>query len=533
MKVEIPREVREVVRVLARAGFEAYAVGGCVRDLLMGRKPDDWDVTTNAQPERIRELFPESFYENKFFTVTVKTGAEDPTLREIEVTTFRAEGKYRDKRHPEEVRPAKTLAEDLSRRDFTINAVALQVEGQTAKDEGAKIIDPFSGKNDIAKKLIRAVGTAEERFEEDALRMLRAVRLAAILGFAIEPETEAAIQKNAVWIQAVSKERIRDEFSKIIMSTETPPRERAKDFSVPTDNPVTEHNISIESLERIGASNAWIGMETLHRLGLLKYVVPELEEGIGCTQNKHHVYTVWEHNMRSLDYAAKNRWPLAVRIGALFHDIAKPRSKVGEGPDSTFYGHDVLGAKLTHQILSRLRYPEVFVERVSRLVRWHLFRYDYEVDEVQTTDSSIRRLIRNIGVENIEDLVRVRMCDRIGSGVPKAVPYRLRHFQFRVEKVLREHEAVKVTMLQANGENVMRILEIPPGPKVGHVLNALLEEVLDDPKKNSREYLEPRIKELGTLSDEELVALRERAEARVELLEDQREQEIKKKYYVK
>lgn len=188
---------------------------------------------------------------------------------------------------------------------------------------------------------------------------------------------------------------------------------------------------------------------------------------------------------------------------------------------------------MTYQILTRLRYPEVFAERVSKLVRWHLFRYDYEADEVQTTDSSIRRLIRNVGAENIEDLVKVRMCDRVGSGVPKAVPYRLRHFQFRVEKVLREHEAVKVTMLQVNGEDVMKILGIEPGPKVGHVLNALLEEVLDDPAKNSSEYLESRIKNLGAMSEQELIDLREKAEARVELLEDQREQEIKKKYYVK
>ena len=522
-----------MINKLSGAGFEAYVVGGCVRDLLLGRKPDDWDVTTNALPDQIRELFPESFYENKFFTVTVKTGVEDPTLREIEVTTFRAEGRYRDLRHPEDVKPAKTIEEDLSRRDFTVNAVALRLNSE---GEIREIIDPFRGEDDAEKKLICAVGAPSQRFEEDALRMLRAVRLTSQLGFLIEPETEAAIRKNAAWIQVVSKERIRDEFSKIVMADSGAHRASptiAKNFGMLTDIPTRSHQVPNELLQSIGASRAWAGLETLHSLGLLKYIVPELEEGIGCTQNKHHVYTVWEHNMRALDYAVKNRWPLAVRLGALLHDVAKPRSKIGEGPDSTFYGHDVLGAQMTYQILSRLRYPEVFAERVSKLVRWHLFRYDYEADEVQTTDSSIRRLIRNVGVENIEDLVRVRMCDRIGSGVPKAVPYRLRHFQFRVEKVLREHEAVKVTMLQVNGEDVMKMLGIAPGPKVGHVLNALLEEALDDPQKNRREYLETRIGELGKLSDEELVALREKAETRVELLEDQREQEIKKKYYVK
>lgn len=577
--LEIPVEVLAVVAKLAAAGFEAYAVGGCVRDLILSQiegrriKPEDWDVATNATPEQIREIFPESFYENKFFTVTVKTDAEEPTLREIEVTTFRAEGRYGDKRHPEDVRPAQSLEEDLSRRDFTVNALALsEVEGMASK-----IIDPYGGQKDLEAKLIRAVGNPERRFEEDALRMLRAVRIAVQLGFSIEEKSAAAIRANAGWLAAISKERIRDEFSKIIMadggtpalprdarypktyatSTDAPrehhgPGSEAfervgagraphqipkgvlkKDGGIPAETPAAHMDSKVELLQRIGAGQAWRGLELLRELGLLKHILPELEEGFGCTQNKHHVYTVWEHNMRALDYGAKEGFPMAVRLAALLHDVGKPRAKHGEGPDSTFYGHDVIGAKMTYQLLSRLRYPEGFVERVAKLVRWHLFRYDYDVDEIQTTDAAIRRLIRNVGTEAIEDLVKVRMCDRIGSGVPKAVPYRLRHFQFRVEKVLREHEAVKVTMLQVRGDDVMKILGITPGPKVGHVLNALLEEVLDDPAKNERGYLESRIKNLGVLSDDELIKLREQAEARVELLEDQREKEIKKKYYVK
>lgn len=496
--IDIPAEVERIISELDEAGFEAYAVGGCVRDILLGKKPRDWDVATNAMPEKIRELFPESFYENKFFTVTVKTESEDETLREIEVTTFRAEGRYEDKRHPAEIKPAKTIEEDLARRDFTVNAIAIALTSYQLQATSYQLFDPFGGQQDLEKKLIRAVGKPEERFGEDALRMLRAVRLAAELEFEIEKETEEAIVKNSGWLAAISKERIREEFSKILMT-----------------------------------KNAWSGIELLHKAALLKHIMPELEEGIGCGQNKHHIYPVWEHNLRALDYAAKQNWPLAVRMGALLHDVAKPRAKAGDGPDSTFYGHDVVGAKISAQILSRLRYSDDFIQKIVKLVRWHLFRYDYEVDEVQTTDSSIRRLIKNVGVENIEDLVKVRMCDRIGSGVPKAVPYRLRHFQFRVEKILREHEAVKVTMLKVGGEDVMRILGIAPGPKVGHVLNALLEEVLDDPKKNEREYLESRVSELGKLSDKELVELREKAESKVELLEGQREEEIKKKYYVK
>lgn len=534
-QLEIPREVRDIIAKLTAAGFEAYAVGGCVRDILLGRTPDDWDVTTNAMPEEIRKIFPESFYENKFFTVTVKTGAEDERLKNIEVTTFRAEGRYRDKRHPEEVKPAKTLEEDLARRDFTVNAMAIKI--QNSKFKSIEIIDPYGGQQDLTAGLIRAVGEPEERFDEDALRMLRAVRLATELGFSIEEKTKTAIQKTAGWLKAISKERVRDEFSKIVMARQ--PAERAAGatnhapFATVTDAPGVLPEKRRNLVERIGGSRAWIGVELLGELGLLTYIVPELEEGIGVTQNKHHVYTVWEHNMRSLDFAATHGFGLAVRLGALLHDVAKPRAKAGEGSDSTFYGHDVSGAKMTFEILSRLRYPQGFAERVAKLVRWHLFRYDFGQDPVKTTDSAIRRLIRNVGVENIEDLVKVRMCDRIGSGVPKAVPYRLRHFQFRVEKILREHEAVKVTMLQVRGDDVMRVLGIGPGPKVGHVLNALLEEVLDDPTKNNREYLESRIRNLGALNDEELIKLREQAEARVQLLEDQREQDIKRKYYVK
>jgi len=534
----IPDAVRNVITALHGAGFEAYAVGGCVRDLLLGRKPGDWDVTTNATPEEIRKIFPESFYENKFFTVTVKTDAADESLREIEVTTFRSEGRYGDRRHPEDVKPAKTLEEDLGRRDFTVNAIALDIGhsaelSRSLEGMAPKIIDPHDGRHDIAGRIIRAVGNPAERFGEDALRMLRAVRLATDLGFAIEPETAAAIRSHASSLRAISKERIRDEFSKILMAGESNSTEPPRTFGTLTDTPEAGGVPRSERVRAIGGTRPWVGGELLEELGLMQFIVPELEEGIGCTQNKHHIFTVWEHNMRSLDYAARRGWGLAVRIGALFHDVGKPQAKRGEGPDSTFYGHDVLGAKMTAGILSRLRYPEGFTDRVVKLIRWHLFRYDYEVDEVQTTDSSIRRLIRNVGVENIEDLVRVRMCDRIGSGVPKAVPYRLRHFQFRVEKVLREHEAVKVTMLRVNGEDVMRILGIPPGPKIGHVLNVLLEEALDDPAKNSRENLESRTQNLGTLSDAELIKLREQAEARFELLEDQREEEIKKKYYVR
>ncbi len=484
-KSALPKEISSVLETLQKGGFEAFAVGGGVRDMLRGEKPKDWDVATNAKPEEIRGLFPKTFYENKFFTVTVQTDSPDETLKEIEVTTYRSEGRYDDRRHPSEVVPAKTIEEDLSRRDFTVNALALR---------DGEILDPFGGQDDLKKKIIRAVGDANERFSEDALRMIRAVRFASALGFEIEAQTKEAILAHAASMKMISKERIRDEFMKIISS-----------------------------------KNAMTGMEMLRELKLLPYVIPELEKGYGVGQNKHHVYTVWEHNLRALDYAAKHDYHPMVRLAALLHDVAKPHTKRGEGPNSTFYGHDVVGAKVTIEEMERLKFSREEIEKVSKLVRWHLFNYDLEAG---TTDAAVRRLIKNVGEDNIEDLVRVRICDRIGSGVPKAVPYRLRHFQFRVEKILREGEAVKVTMLKIDGKDIMNILGIPPGPKVGHILNALLEEVLDDPKKNEREYLEKQAKELSKLSEKELVELRKKAEEKVELVEGAREDELKKKYYV-
>jgi len=486
-KIEIPGEVLGVVEKLRGAGHEAYIVGGCVRDLLRGEKPKDWDVTTSAKPEEITALFPESFYENKFLTVTVKTGSDDPALKEVEITTFRAEGRYTDKRHPDEVRFAKTLEEDLSRRDFTVNAMAGDAE--------AELTDPFDGQADLKKKLIRAVGEPEKRFGEDALRMLRAARLATELEFGIEPKTLTTVKKLSGHLEFIAKERIRDELIKIF---QTP---RAKE-----------------------------GIELLHELGLLRHIIPELEEGVGV-ENRPRIFTIWEHNLKALEYGAKSGFPLDVRIAAVLHDAGKPRTK---GPmrnnEWTFYGHDVVGGRMAAEILLRLHFPKEKVEKIATLIRWHLFKYD---PDEGITDSSVRRLIRHVGPENMEDLVKVRMCDRMGMGVPKALPYRLRHFQFRVEKILREEEAPTPKMLKVNGEDVMKILNIPPGPKVGRILEVLLQEVMDDLKINTKENLEARIKNLGKLSDEELVKIAEAAESKVEMTEDDRVSKIKEKYYVK
>jgi poly(A) polymerase/tRNA nucleotidyltransferase (CCA-adding enzyme) len=489
--MEIPKEVLEVVEKLKENGFEAYIVGGCVRDFLRGVEPEDWDVTTNAKPEEIIKIFPKSFYENRFLTVTVLTESQNPKLKEIEITTFRKEAKYTDKRHPDFVGFAKTLEEDLARRDFTINAMALEIPN--SKFQIPKLIDLFGGKEDLKNKIIRAVGDPRERFSEDALRMMRAVRFSVTLGegWKIEEKTEEAIKENAFWISAISKERIRDEFLKIIMS------ERAAE-----------------------------GIERMRQLGLLKYIIPELEEGYKVTQNKHHIYDCYEHYLRSLDFAAKKGFNMYVRLAALFHDIGKPRTKKGEGPDATFYGHEIVGAKMTAQILNRLRFPKKDIEKIVKLVRYHLFYYN----PGEVGESSVRRLLRKVGKENIEELLQVRMADRIGSGVPKAEPYKLRHLRYMIEKVSRDPISVK--MLKVDGNDVMEILKIKPGPKVGQILQILLEEVIEDPEKNEENFLKKEIERLGRLPDEEIKKLVKEAREKIEKIEQKRDEMTKRKYWV-
>lgn len=486
--MEIPKEIQLTIKELGKRGFGAYAVGGCVRDFLLDRQPDDWDITTFASPEEIQKIFPKNFYENTFGTVTILTGSLDKTLAEIEITPFRKEGKYTDKRHPDEIVWAKTLEDDLSRRDFTINALA------TA--DGKKIIDLFDGQKDLENKLIRTVGEPVERFNEDALRLMRASRLAIQLGFEVEEKTKNAIQENAEGLRVISKERIRDELIKILMF-----------------------------------NKAGDGILLLRELNLLKYIMPELEEGWGVMQNKHHEYTVFDHSIKSLVYTAEQGYDLEVRLAALLHDLAKPRTKIGEGPDCHFYGHDILSAKMAAQVLERLRFPHQAIEKVMRLIRAHMFIYNTNPAlGAVTTDAAVRRIIRRVGEENIWDLARLRLADRAGSGVKKIEKFDNRHFKFRVEKLLREPLSVK--MLAINGSDLMEILKISPGPKVGWLLNALLQEVLDDPEKNNKEYLIQRLKELNSLSDEDLKNLADESKKEVGLYEEQVDEKIKEKYWV-
>jgi len=493
--MDVPKEVKFVISELKNKSFEAYIVGGCVRDFLRGTEPQDWDVATNAKPAEIGKIFLRSYADNKFGTVTVLTGSEDPKLKEIEITPYRIESKYTDKRHPDEVKWAKTIKEDLARRDFTVNAIAINLQLTTYN---LQLIDPFNGQQDLKNKIIRAVGNPEDRFNEDALRMMRAVRFAATLEekavpgrWQIEESTGQAIKKNAKLLQVISKERIRDELLKIIM-----------------------------------ADRAAEGIDLLRELGLLKYIIPELEEGYGVSQNKHHIYEVYDHNLRCLDYAAKKNYEKWVRLAALFHDIAKPRCKRGEGPDATFYGHEIVGAKETCQILSRLKFSKKDIEKIAKLVRYHLFYYD--VGEV--TESSVRRLVREVGPENMEELLQVRYCDRIGSGCPKAEPYKLRHLRYLIEKVSRDPLSVK--MLKVNGDDVMKILNIQPGPKIGQILDVLLGQVLEDPEKNKKEILIGEIKKVGKLAKNELNSLAQKAREERERLKMKKDEMTKKKYWV-
>jgi poly(A) polymerase/tRNA nucleotidyltransferase (CCA-adding enzyme) len=482
-KIAVPEEVALVSKTLAEAGFEAYLVGGCVRDMVLAREPKDWDVATDAKPAEVQKLFPESVYENDFGTVGIKTESEDPRVKIIEITTYRIEGKYTDQRHPDEVKFASHIEDDLARRDFTVNAMAMGMLGD--------VIDPFGGARDIKDRVLRTVGAPEERFSEDALRLMRAVRFSVELDFEIEMNTRRAIVKLAGGLEAIAKERVRDELVKILMT-----------------------------------SNAAKGIILLEELDLLRYVLPELREGIGIAQNKHHIYTVFEHNVRALDYAARENYSLVVRTASLLHDVGKPKVKGGTGADATFYQHEYVGARLAVKALDRLRFSREFTEQVAHLVRMHMFNYETGV----ISPAGVRRLVVRVGPENIDDLLKVREADRIGSGVKKAVPYRLRHLLFMIEKVKRDPLSPK--MLALRGDDLMPLLNLPQSRRVGWILNALMEEVIDDPKKNEKKYLEKRAKELNKLSDAELQELFVSAQQKKREAEGEMDEDIKKKHHV-
>ncbi len=487
-ELNIPKIILNAAKTLEDNGFSTYLVGGAVRDLLLGRPVKDWDLATSAKPNEIETLFPKTFYNNDFGTVTVVNEDEaEESLKNIEITPFRLEGKYSDSRHPDEVKFSNHINDDLSRRDFTINAIAYR----TSTGEW---LDPFGGIKDLKDSLLRAVGDAQTRLTEDPLRTMRAVRLTAELELKIEPQTTEAIKKTSHLLSKISKERIRDEFIKLLMSKQP-----------------------------------MLGLKLMVELGVMEHVIRETLESVAVEQNGDHIYDVWEHTVRVVQHSADRDWPLHVRLAALFHDIGKPRTRrwSEEKKDWTFYGHEVVGAKMAKKIMMDLKFPIKLTETVEKLVRNHMFFTD--IDKI--TLSAARRIVAKVGADNVWDLMKVRACDRIGMGRPKEAPYRLRKYESMIEEAMRA--PTSVTMLKIDGNDLIKDLNLKPGPKIGYILHALLEEVLDNPDLNTKDYLLTKAGELIKLPDEELLKLGESGkEAR-----DEKEQEelavIRKKHGVK
>ncbi len=494
--LEIPKHIIDILRTFNKSGFSAELVGGSVRNLLMNQIPSDYDLTTNALPEQILKLLPNSKYNNDFGTVILAIkDKDDKVLSVVEITTYRSETGYSDHRHPGSVKFETDIKADLRRRDFTVNAMALRLLAKGEKQDDVYqfgkysflLIDLFKGKKDIKEKIVRAVGEPEFRFKEDALRMLRAVRFCVQLDFELEPKTARAITKLAASIKFIANERIRDELVKILSSKKPD-----------------------------------VGIELLFSLKLLNYIIPELIAGDGVKQNHHHIYTVLKHNTLSLKHCPNPDW--RVRLASLLHDIGKPKAKRTIKGQTTFYNHEYIGAKMVDKIMTRLRFSQEDKEKVVNLVRHHMFYYN--VGEVTAT--SVRRLIRKVGKENLSDLIDLRVADRLGSGTPKAMPYKLRHLQYMIDKV--QHDPVSVKNLKIDGNDLINELSIKPGPQIGAILDVLLGEVIVDPSLNKKSYLKKRAKELLSYN---LLDLRKKAKDLIEGKREEEDKEIKNKFKVK
>lgn len=437
MDYKLPDQVKNIFKSFDKKGYEIYIVGGAVRDLLTKNTVYDWDFTTNATPEEIQKLIPDSFYDNKFGTVGIKY---EEFEKPFEITTFRTEGTYSDKRRPDEVRWGKNLKQDMERRDFTINAMAI--------DKNGKIIDYYDGQKDLKKKLIRAVGDPSERFSEDALRMMRAIRIASQLGFTIEEKTLDAISTNASLINKIAKERVKAELFKILASP-----------------------------------HPYEGMLLFRNSGLMDEILPELSKCFGVEQKspqRHHIYDVGTHLLMSLKECKSDK-PI-VRFAALLHDVGKPQTykKLDSGV-ITFYNHEVVSTKITKNIASRLRLSKKETDLLVTLVRHHQFT----VDEKQT-DKAIRRFIRKVGIENVEDMLDLRVADRLGGGATET-SWRLEDFKKRLIEVQKEPFSIKD--LKINGVDVMKELNLKPGPKVGEILQKLFDEVVEKKLPNDKSEL--------------------------------------------
>ncbi len=446
---------------------EIFLVGGAVRDILLDKPTKDYDfvirhVKTSDLEKTLSKLGKVNLVGKSFGVFKFIPKHTDENFEPIDIALPRTEhagmsGGYKDF----EIQSDKDLPieQDLGRRDFTINALAWNLNTQ-------KLVDKFKGLSDLQNKKIRAIGDPKLRFQEDYTRMLRAVRQACQLDFKIETKTKQTIQDKANQITKIAQERINQELTKIILS------DRAEQ-----------------------------GIRLMQELGLLKALIPELEAGLGVKQNKAHIYEVFDHNARALGFAAQRNYDLNIRLAALFHDIAKPQTKGGEGKEATFYNHDIEGAKMVRQILRRLGFKNDIIKDVTHLVRYHMFYYALDL----VSDAGVRRLLNRLGTDKIDDFINLRICDRLGMGRPKAKPWKLQELERRFKEVVLDPITPK--MLAIKGDELMQLLSLKPGPRVGLILNALLAEVLEDPKKNDPDYLTKQAQKLDELTDKDLKKL--------------------------
>ena len=460
IKFTIPKYVQKVARILSKEGYDVYLVGGAIRDIVMGKKPHDFDLATNALPDEMLELFPKAVSTGaKFGTVIALVEDIDGENREVEVTTFRSEAEYIDGRWPSKVEFVNDLDKDLGRRDFTINAMALDLSSDLLDGEEVErewdIHDPFSGITDINMKLIRAVGTPIERFKEDGLRAFKACRLASQLDFEIEGETFNAIKQSLPIAKQVSMERIRDEFMKLLLNSPKPSK----------------------------------GIELMRQTGLLNIFLPELLEGYGVEQKLFHAHDVYTHSLRTCDFAEDS-----VKLAALLHDIAKPRTDMGNGH---FYGHDVVGMGMVEDIMKRLKFSKSEIERTKLLVRNHMFYYPHsqleskkegEISLSQWSDSAVRRFLNREGEEHVEDLFKLRIADATSNPNSPFQPEEITELQRHISRVRAQDMVLKVTDLDIKGEDLQSI-GVKPGPQMGSILKRLLDIVIEDPLMNTKEKL--------------------------------------------
>ncbi len=436
LKYSIGKNLKEAASIFLKNNFQVFLVGGAVRDWFLKKDCKDYDIATNAEPDQVQKLFRK----------TIPTGIEHGTVtilykgEQIECTTFRCEADYSDGRHPNALNYVKTIEEDLSRRDFTMNAIAINL-----KD--GSIVDPFNGIKDIKAKIIKTVGNPQLRFNEDGLRPIRAIRFAAQLGFTIEKETLNAIPLSIGVCKKISIERFRDEFVKILK----------------TENPI-------------------IALKLLEDTGLLKVFLPELSICRGVEQKGMHKFDVLDHSFLACNAAEQNN--LIVRLAALFHDIGKPEVRAEDKLGNyTFYKHEIISERITKKIMQRLKFSNKEISSVCHLVKHHMFNYTED-----WTDAAVRRFIVRIGIENIEDLFALRRADGYAITAHQTDFRTLLGFQKRIEKILKNENAFNIKDLAVNGNDLIKV-GIKADAKLGRILKELLETVLDDPAQNTKEIL--------------------------------------------